>query len=103
MSVDLSLVPRRWRPSPRTVERLRELARRLDLRLPVTYARLYPGRHQRSAGAWAWCAKNENGIDVFASCEPLMKILASRKVSVLSHLGDVELFSEDRSIDRTIR
>jgi len=54
---------RRWRPSSQTVARLRKLAARLGLRQPDTYRRLYPGYHQRSAGAWVWIAETTDGRD----------------------------------------
>lgn len=99
------LPPRHWRTrSPRPFETLGAKALTAILRkhgaiLPddrVRICKLTPGRHQRSAGAWLWCAYSElfPQREVVGCIFPLRDVVAASVISFSDHDGGLEIFPE---------
>lgn len=66
------------------VDRLIErLTRDCDYKISpqAKFIRLYPGRHQRCAGAWLWCIQ-DIGLREIASCETVTDLLKAHRIEV---------------------
>lgn len=66
---------------------------------PFVFRRLYPGYHQRCAGAWSWAAERPEGVpvDICGSQSPLRDLLAAPSVTIYAdQFNDVTLYPERR-------
>lgn len=78
----------------KTSERLQQRLRDelgLDVDLPKS---LRPGRHQRSAGAWSWCAEYDGGT--LGSDDTMSECVKAKKLSwfVSRMSGDIDISAE---------
>jgi hypothetical protein len=78
------------------IERIREVG--IDVPDGVVLRRLYPGHHQRAAGAWSWVAVDpETNAELVGSCHPMSELVAAVGIDVYHYdvFPTPELFPKD--------
>lgn len=91
---------RRWvvKKAPQITTLSLKLEKRLaslGIRVIPKINRLYPGRNQRSAGAWSWFVRTRDNMTDVGSCWTVTQIVKAERLTASSKIGSIEIFPED--------